>query len=421
MLQTKINIHRLLLVLSGAVVLVGMFLLFSDGLQAEEPASATEGVAQPSAVDISDLESKIREKRQSIDELERQQRIYEETITKKRQEALSLRNQIGLLDNQIEKAALDIDKLELQIESLGLEVAELELEIEAKDFEIRQQKERLSELLRVLHRYSRQTILEISLLNETFSEFYNQLKYLETVEEEAKRSLDTIEGLRQDLENERNLREEKKRSSEEKQQQLEIERKGLESQQTYREDLLQDTKQSEATYEKLLHQAKQEQLNANADIQSLEYQIRQRLSQDQQLPQGPTAFVWPVPSRTITAYFHDPSYIFRRYFEHPAIDVATPQGMSIRAAASGFVARAKNAGLGYSYIMIIHGDNLSTVYGHVSQISVVENDFVVQGQVIGAAGGTPGTPGAGRLTTGPHLHFEIRLSGIPIDPLGYLP
>ena len=71
--------------------------------------------------------------------------------------------------------------------------------------------------------------------------------------------------------------------------------------------------------------------------------------------------------------------------------------------------------------MIIHANGLSTVYGHVNEIDVEEGRFVLQGQAIGRSGGMPGTCGSGRLTTGPHMHFEVRLNGIPVDPLLYLP
>ena len=131
--------------------------------------------------------------------------------------------------------------------------------------------------------------------------------------------------------------------------------------------------------------------------------------------------IWPVPENIITSTFHDPDYPFRYLFEHPAIDIKAAQGTTLRAAASGYVARVQINGTNYGYIMIVHGDGLSTVYGHVSASFVSADDYVIQGQPIGKSGGMPGTTGAGPLTTGPHLHFEVRKNGIPVNPLNYLP
>ena len=71
--------------------------------------------------------------------------------------------------------------------------------------------------------------------------------------------------------------------------------------------------------------------------------------------------------------------------------------------------------------MIIHGDGLATVYGHVSAVYVTPDQYVTQGQAIGRSGGMPGGIGSGPFTTGPHLHFEVRLNGLPVDPEKYLP
>ncbi|MFH2104616.1 MAG: M23 family metallopeptidase, partial [Parcubacteria group bacterium] len=106
---------------------------------------------------------------------------------------------------------------------------------------------------------------------------------------------------------------------------------------------------------------------------------------------------------------------------HYAIDVPTPQGTPMYAPADGYVVRYRDAGYGYSYIMLMHANDLSTVYGHTSASFVSAGQYVTEGQVIGLSGGTPGTKGAGLMTTGPHLHLEVRVNGVPVDPLRYLP
>ena len=189
-----------------------------------------------------------------------------------------------------------------------------------------------------------------------------------------------------------------------------------------KETLLVQVNSSETEYQRLLRESKAEQQEAASEIASMEKLIRAKLAtlQGKELEFNENGLVWPVKKNVITAYFHDPDYPYRHIFEHPAIDIRAGQGSVLKASASGYVARAKDAGMGYSYIMIIHGDGISTVYGHVSKIMVNQDDYVVQGQTIGLSGGMPGTPGAGRLTTGPHLHFEVRKDGIPVNPLNYL-
>jgi murein DD-endopeptidase MepM/ murein hydrolase activator NlpD len=98
---------------------------------------------------------------------------------------------------------------------------------------------------------------------------------------------------------------------------------------------------------------------------------------------------------------------------HPGIDIGAPQGATIAASAGGRVIFAGWYG-GYGNAIIIdHGGSMSTLYGHCSQIFVSEGQDVQRGQAIGAVGMT------GRAT-GPHLHFEVRVNGVPVDPTSRL-
>jgi murein DD-endopeptidase MepM/ murein hydrolase activator NlpD len=144
---------------------------------------------------------------------------------------------------------------------------------------------------------------------------------------------------------------------------------------------------------------------------------------DARVPEaGDEMLSWPVlPDEGISAGFLDAGYLERFGFKHYAIDVPVEQESPVRSAASGVVEKVRDRGLGYSTITIRHSENLTSVYGHISSFSVQEGQKVAEGQIIGLSGGRPGTPGAGPFSTGPHLHFEVRAYGQPMDPIFYLP
>ena len=98
---------------------------------------------------------------------------------------------------------------------------------------------------------------------------------------------------------------------------------------------------------------------------------------------------------------------------HTGLDFRAATGDPVRATANGKVVSSGWAG-GYGRMVEIdHGNGLSTRYGHMSEIGVKVGDIIKIGQVIGAVGST------GR-STGPHLHFEVRLNGVPQNPARFL-
>lgn len=133
-------------------------------------------------------------------------------------------------------------------------------------------------------------------------------------------------------------------------------------------------------------------------------------------------FVWPTDSRRVTAYFRDPDYYKLIGSHHDAIDIGTPQGSNVYAAADGYVYYIlPPVSTGYSYLVIKHKNGLVTVYGHLSSIKVEPYQFVRQGDLIALSGGAPGTLGAGPATTGAHLHFEVWKNKQAVDPVRFIP
>ncbi|MFA5359493.1 MAG: peptidoglycan DD-metalloendopeptidase family protein [Patescibacteria group bacterium] len=373
--------------------------------------------------EIKDINKDIQAQQDRIKKIQEQQAVYEGLIKQKQSEKASLNNQLAILENRLAKAALDIESAQIEIDRTNLEIDKVNLEIKAKDEQILKQKEHISSVLRLMQEQDNKSTLEILLINGTLNDFVSQVKYLEDINKEIASSLETIKQYKKDLENQQKSLTEKKRELSALKVDLENKKVGLASEQDNKSYLLDQTRSSEREYQRLLKLAKQEQQQAESNIVSLERAMRAKLSKlsGEKLEFNDAGLIWPVPRNTITSTFHDPDYPYRYIFEHPAIDIRASQGSTLRAAASGYVAIAKNAGKGYSYIMIVHGDGLATVYGHVSKIYVQPDEYVVQGQTIGLSGGMPGTNGAGSLTTGPHLHFEVRLNGIPVNPLEYLP
>ncbi len=384
------------------------------------------GIAQlNSDKNVKELSSEIKNKQEEIESLREKISIYEENLAKERSKASSLKNQIYILEQQIQKKRTEIELLEGEIEKVNLEIQETKNEIKQAEKEIADKKNKLAKFLRKLYQFDQKNDLEVVLLNESISDFFSQIQATQAIQSQVNTNLINLKNLKKDLYQSQQELTQKKEELDELHISLVSQEESIEDQQYTKEYLLTQTRRSESRYQSLVQELKAEQAQINAEIVSLEKKIRQKLSGNDKLKLealGEVQFIWPVPSRYVTAQFHDPDYPFRHIFEHPAIDIRASQGTPLRAADSGYVAKVKNGGrYGYSYIMIVHNDGFATVYGHVSKVYVAPDQFVTQGEIIGATGGMPGTPGAGRLTTGPHLHLEVRKGGIPVNPLDYLP
>jgi murein DD-endopeptidase MepM/ murein hydrolase activator NlpD len=153
--------------------------------------------------------------------------------------------------------------------------------------------------------------------------------------------------------------------------------------------------------------------NLEGDLGEISEKIAEQLAESSGvLPAGPirpggSGLIWPVTGPVVSGFG------MRWGRMHEGIDIAVPEGTPIRAAASGTVRIAGTVG-GYGlYTCVDHGGGLSTCSAHQSRLGASVGQRVTQAQIIGVSGCTG-------HCLGPHVHFEVRVNGQAVDPLGYL-
>jgi murein DD-endopeptidase MepM/ murein hydrolase activator NlpD len=415
MLRTTLQRLTALTAASAAVIVA---LAGPSLLTAAQAATLESDIRQQ----IERINTQVEDKKRDMNALSSRIDGYKNLIMQKRDEGAVLEDQINLLETRITRTQLSIDVTKQEVEKLELELQALDLRIGEKETQMGRSRAMMSGLSRKLYRAQfNRSAFEVLLAHDTFSEFFDEIRAMSDMQNGMNRALAELKGLHAALADERSNRSLAQDALAAKQQELVEEREQLEDDRGLKNAVLVETESSELRYRYLLAELQREQQEADADIDRLEKALREKIDVADRLGGGDTVLSWPVePTRGLSTRFHDPEYPFRYVYEHPGIDIRAAQGTPIRAPASGIVARAKDAGYGYSYVMLLHNNDITTVFGHISKITAKEDTFVERGEIIGYSGGAPGTRGAGRMTTGPHLHFEVRKGGIPVDPMGYL-
>jgi murein DD-endopeptidase MepM/ murein hydrolase activator NlpD len=175
--------------------------------------------------------------------------------------------------------------------------------------------------------------------------------------------------------------------------------------------------QDREKYLKRLQLERAEYEKALDELESLSEELVKTI-QDMQKSSGITrtgqlTFGWPVTGKITSAFGNRLHPVLRKYRYHSGIDIAVKSGTLVKASEDGVVLSSGWLG-GYGKAIILdHGQGYSTLYGHNSTLLLSAGAKVTKGQVIAYSGSTG-------LSTGPHVHFEIRLKGTPVDPTRYL-
>lgn len=408
-------------------------------LQTDSNANTNVAPALPPApVAPEDLTAQIQERKARVDDLQKRIDAYEKNFQAATEQRTTLQGELSALSGQIEDVELRLDQSIAAVELTELQVSQVEADIATKENERDVTLNHLGAIVRDIHARDQVSPLAATLTAGSISEIFRSFDAASEIYGQLRENLDALQKVQTDLTLNRSQLSGQLAVLDEVRDRQRTYRDTLDQQQTYKGALLNRTRQSETKLSGLIASVRDEAASINAEITTLEEKARGSVG-DGSLGTGHLR--WPVdPLKGISAYFHDPTYPFRCTVqnpkncigEHNAVDIPTAQGTPVKAADDGYVAIARKidwvrneAGQilypAYNYIVLLHTNGLATVYGHLSQVLVNQDTYVKQGDVIARSGATPGTAGAGRWTTGAHLHFEVRVNGIPDDPTKYLP
>ncbi|MBI2475120.1 peptidoglycan DD-metalloendopeptidase family protein [Candidatus Uhrbacteria bacterium] len=363
--------------------------------------------------EINALNDQISQKKKNIDNLNDRIDEYKKKIEKKQAEKTSLTVEVNLLDNRIAKTKLEIEETEQTIDLVNTEIALLNNQLTDLEKTLQKDRQLLASVLQKIQVKDQDLPLRVFFGSDSLSQLFDEVQSLETINKDLKQTLERTKQSKIAIESKRETEQTKRDQMQEMQLALEREKDQLEEEVDSQKILISETQNSENQFRLLLQQLKEEEQFITQQISVLQKEIEGKLSASEN--SGDSSLMsWPFnPLKGISVYFNDPTYPYRNLFEHSGIDLPAPKGTPIGSAAPGYVAWAKKGRLYGNYVMIIHSNGLSTLYAHLSRIDVKPDEFVARGQVIGAVGSTG-------LSTGPHLHFEVRKDGIPTDPIPYL-
>lgn len=353
------------------------------------------------------------------DELEQIQQEREETkekikeVTKQEQQYM---NQVGEVEGQLLGALSELDNLNSKLSQAKSEVDKATIGLVLKEEELKRIDEELKEKIKILndrvaviYKNGNSNILEVLLKAEDFLDFISRLKLMNLFAQqdtqnilEVKEKKTATIGIKKSI---IDLREKQKEHEDKvKQLVMQAEQKAREIDDICNEkkNLLSRTTANKNALIRMEKELEIKEAEVTRILESYRYGTA---------PSG--KFAWPIAGRIMSGFGYRIHPIFRVRRFHLGIDLAAPYGTLVKAADGGQVIQAGYFGGYGNSVMLYHGGGFATWYAHLSSINVSIGQFVQRGQVIGLVGSTG-------WSTGPHLHFEVRINGAPQNPRAYL-
>jgi murein DD-endopeptidase MepM/ murein hydrolase activator NlpD len=354
-----------------------------------------------------EIQSRINQTKKKLTETKRREKTVLNSLLKSQKELEEINDDLTKLNYSLNKTERNMVITQNQLANAQSDLQRIKTEIGGREGVLDQR-------LIAIYKYGYQSSLEILFNARNFAEFIARFEMVSGFVREDVHILKSLH-LQQELITK------KQEEIAVKKQELEIQRSAYSSlqiqtrQRQKRRITVVEDRQRELTVLKNDRRVLEESLDELERIsREMEAQIRDMQNKNR-MALGSGRYIWPLQSKgRISSYFGYRFHpILRKRKYHSGLDIAVPYGVSILAADSGVVVFAGwNNGYG-KMVILDHGSDYSTVYGHCSILQVEQGQSVTKGQTIAQVGSTG-------LSTGPHLHFEVRKKGVAVDPLTYL-
>ena len=433
-MKTK-RIISLLLALLMFFTVVGTEVYAATKEELENKIEQLDGQIAANKNKLNALKGKKEKQKEYLETLEKQLDTVEEKATSLQVQVNTLDKSISKLDKQIDSLTKDIKKTKKQIKKAEDDIVTMEETIENTS-------DRMAEKLRASYMKGSESTLQILMGADSLASFMTRLEMMKRTSEKDKKDIedfrDTVVSLkdtRKQLISDKKALDEKREERKESKEKLVAERSALkkkqkeynstvsqlENQYDEVEDYVKELDKSSAAYESYIKKLEQEKKAADAEID----RILKEYYQNQ--PTGGNAngsydtsssWAWPLGSAScyISSHYGYRNPSISGWGFHGGTDIAGGgiHGKPVYATKAGKVITAVTSNSGYGiYVLIDHGNGYSSLYAHMSARYVNTGDTVKKGQMIGRVGSTGNS-------TGPHLHFEIRVYGEKKNPMNYV-
>jgi murein DD-endopeptidase MepM/ murein hydrolase activator NlpD len=360
---------------------------------------STSAIFAQSEVDVLQQQrQQVQQQRQQVQQQRDQLKKLETTAEKERS---GLQKRLKSTETTLQSQEAELDKSTKALKSLEQSLTKTETSYRQQQLAV---VARLQFLQRQRDRQGLSLLLKSSNLNDLLDKRYRLKKLFDA----DRKSLATLQEQTTTLSVQRLQVEMKKNEISLIMQQLLAQKNELKTQSSYQKEFIQHLRTDREALESALIQLER-------DSTSIGQLIRQRSIGDSRgiIITGHGVMMAPVDAEITSGFGYRMHPILGYQKFHSGIDFGADEGTTIRAAAAGVVIYAQWYG-GYGNAIILdHGGGITTLYGHTQGFYVAEGDKVQKGQPIAAVGSTG-------LSTGPHVHFEVRQNGEPIDPAPYL-